>query len=52
MMLNQPTPQPLSPAEMENLLASGDIRLINMYGGENAVKMAIRRKAAEKVLGR
>lgn len=52
MMLNQPTPQPLSPNEMENLLASGDIRLINMYGGENAVKMAIRRKAAEKVLGR
>jgi hypothetical protein len=51
MMLNQPTPQPLSPDEAQNLLSSGNRRMIDMYGGDEALKMSIRRKAAQKVLG-
>lgn len=31
--LNMPTPAPLTPTEARNLLASGDERMINMYGG-------------------
>jgi len=34
-MLNAPTPAPLSPQEAANLLASGDRRLIDIYGGVN-----------------
>ena len=52
MMLNQPTPQQLTPMEASNLLSSGDRRLIDIYGGEQALQLAIRKKAAEKVLGR
>jgi hypothetical protein len=33
MALNMPTPAPLSPQEARNLLASGDERTINIYGG-------------------
>ena len=33
--LNMPTPAPLKPQEAANLLASGDQRLINIYGGVN-----------------
>lgn len=34
-MLNQPTPAPLTPQEAANLLASGDRRTIDIYGGVN-----------------
>lgn len=51
MMLNQPTAQPLSPVEAENLLGSGNRRMMDIYGGEEALRMAVRRKAAQKVLG-
>ena len=33
MMLDVPTPAPLTATEASNLLASGDIRTINIYGG-------------------
>jgi len=55
MMLNRPTPAPLSPIEASNLLQSDDQRTINIYGGrahlESLVKSGIRQKAASKVLG-
>jgi len=55
MMLNRPTPAPLSPQEASNLLQSDDQRTINIYGGrahlESLVKSGIRQKAASKVLG-
>lgn len=54
-MLNAPTPAPLSPQEAGNLLASGDERTINIYGGrarlQEIINGAIRQKAASKVLG-
>ena len=34
-MLSQPTPAPLTPQEAANLLASGDRRTIDIYGGVN-----------------
>lgn len=49
-MLNAPTPAPLSDQEVTNLLASGDQRMINIYGGEEALRARIRQKAAERVL--
>lgn len=50
-MLNAPTPAPLSPGEAENLLMSGDTRMIGIYGGEDKLREIIRRKAAERVMG-
>lgn len=41
----QPTAQ-----EAENILASGDERMMRIYGGRDALTEMIRRKAAEKVL--
>lgn len=35
--LNAPTPAPLTPQEAQNLLASGDQRTINIYGGPEAL---------------
>lgn len=49
--LNAPTGAPLSRQEAENLIASGDQRLINIYRNDAEIANAIRRKAAEKVLG-
>ena len=55
MMLNRPTPAPLSPTEASNLLQSNDARTINIYGGranlEALVKSGLRQRAASKVLG-
>lgn len=55
MMLNRPTPLPLTPTEASNLLQSNDARTINIYGGranlEALVKSGLRQKAASKVLG-
>jgi hypothetical protein len=55
MMLSRPTPQPLSPQEASNLLASDDQRTINIYGGranlEALVRSGIKQRAASKVLG-
>lgn len=39
-----------TPIEAENILASGDERMIKLYGGRDALTAAIRRKAAERVL--
>jgi len=54
MVLNAPTPAPLTPEEASNLLASGDTRTINIYGGpaklQEIVNNAVRQKAAKKVL--
>lgn len=54
-LLNRPTPQPLSPQEASNLLQSDDQRTINIYGGrahlEALVKSGLRQKAASRVLG-
>lgn len=54
MMLSRPTPAPLSPTEASNLLASGDERTINIYGGRarlnDIVKGGIRNLAAQRVL--
>lgn len=49
-LMNAPTPAPLTDKEVANLLASGDQRLINIYGGEQALQERIRRKAAQRVL--
>lgn len=55
MMLSRPTPAPIRPEEASNLLASGDERTINIYGGrgrlEEVVKSGIRQRAASKILG-
>jgi len=55
MMLNRPTPAPLTPQEASNLLQSDDARTINIYGGraslEALVKSGVRQKAASRVLG-
>lgn len=55
MMLDRPTPAPLSPQEASNLLQSNDQRTINIYGGrahlESLVRSGIKQKAASKVLG-
>lgn len=55
MMLNRPTPQPISPQEASNLLQSDDQRTISIYGGranlEALVRSGLRQKAASKVLG-
>lgn len=55
MMLNAPTPAPIRPDEASNLLASGDERTINIYGGRarlnDIVRSGIRNKAAQRVLG-
>ena len=55
MAINRPTPAPLSPQEASNLLASGDERTINIYGGRGRlneiVKTGIRQLAAQRVLG-
>jgi hypothetical protein len=55
MMLSRPTPAPIRPDEASNLLASGDERTINIYGGrsrlEEVVKSGLRQKAASKILG-
>lgn len=48
--LNAPTPAPLSAQEAQNLLASGDQRLINIYRQDAELSNLIRRKAAQKVL--
>jgi hypothetical protein len=54
MMVNRPTPAPLNPTEASNLLASGDERTINIYGGRarlnEIVKGGIRNLAAQRVL--
>lgn len=49
-MLNAPTAAPMSDQEVLNLLQSGDQRMINIYGGEEALRARIRQKAAERVL--
>jgi hypothetical protein len=41
-----PTPQ-----EAQNIMASGDQRMINMYGGKDRLAELMRQKAAERVLG-
>ena len=51
MQLNQPTPAQLSPEEAQNLLSSGNQRMINVYGGEDALRSAVRRTAARKIIG-
>jgi len=51
MMLNAPTPAPLTRQEAQNLLASGDQRTIDIYRNDAEVANLIRRKAAQKVLG-
>ena len=55
MMLSRPTPAPIKPDEASNLLASGDERTINIYGGRarlnDIVKSGIRNRAAQRVLG-
>jgi len=54
MMLNRPTPAPLSPQEASNLLQSDDQRTINIYGGrahlEALVKSGVRQRAASRIL--
>lgn len=55
-LLNQNTSgYQVTPEEASNLLASGDERTINIYGGRNALQNivtgAVRSKAAQKVLG-
>jgi hypothetical protein len=55
MMLSRPTPAPITPKEASNLLASGDERTINIYGGRarlnELVKSGVRQHAASKILG-
>ena len=55
MMLDRPTPAPITPKEASNLLASGDERTINIYGGrarlDELVKSGVRQHAASKILG-
>lgn len=55
MMLSRPTPAPIRPEEASNLLASGDERTINIYGGrsrlEEIIRSGIKQKAASKILG-
>jgi len=55
MMLDRPTPAPITPKEASNLLASGDERTINIYGGrarlDQIVKSGVRQHAASKILG-
>jgi hypothetical protein len=46
-MLSQPTPAPLSPQEAANLLASGDRRLIDIYGGVNKLVEAAGQTVAQ-----
>lgn len=46
--LNMPTPAPLSPQEAANLLASGDERLINIYGGVNKLLQQSQGQAAQQ----
>ena len=43
-MLDQPTPAPLSAVEAQNLLDSGDIRTINIYGGVEKLKEIVKSK--------
>lgn len=50
-MLNAPTPAPLTRQEAENLMASGDQRMIEIYKNDAELANLIRRKAAEKVMG-
>lgn len=40
-----------SAQEAENIMASGDQRMINMYGGKDRLAELMRQKAAERVLG-
>jgi len=40
-----------SPQEAENIMASGDQRMINMYGGKDKLAELMRQKAAERVMG-
>ena len=53
MMLNAPTPAPLSPTEAGNLLSSNDERTINIYGGrkrlEEIVASGVRGQAASRI---
>lgn len=46
--LNMPTPAPLTPQEAANLLASGDERLINIYGGVNKLLQQSQGQAAQQ----
>lgn len=50
-MLNAPTPAPLTRQEAENLMASGDKRMIEIYKNDAELANLIRRKAAERVMG-
>lgn len=50
-MLNAPTPAPLTRQEAENLMASGDQRMIEIYKNDAELANLIRRKAAERVMG-
>ena len=49
-MLNAPTPAPLTRQEAQNLMASGDQRMIEIYKNDAEVANLIRRRAAERVL--
>ena len=53
--LNAPTPAPLTPQEASNLLASGDERTINIYGGrerlQSIMRGAVQQQALNRVMG-
>lgn len=46
--MNMPTPAALTPQEAANLLASGDERLINIYGGVNKLLQQSQGQAAQQ----
>ena len=54
MILDRPTPAPIRPDEASNLLASGDERTINIYGGrsrlQEIISAGIKQKAFGKIL--
>ena len=47
MMVNRPTPAPLNPEEAANLLASGDQRTIEIYGGAQRLAQAAAARAPQ-----
>ena len=49
--LSAPTPAPLTPQEAQNLVSSGDQRLMQIYRDDQELSHLIRRRAAEQVLG-
>lgn len=48
---NMPSGYTPTPQEAQNIMQSGDQRMIGIYGGPDKLNQLIRQKAAEKVLG-